>query len=213
MRKIATTAVDLVRRLELRQLHRPDEVHRAQTLRTLFERYDLSGPDPLDLVDEVTRLLEDDQAFRRSVTAQLPASQGNSISAGGSITATGGVIAGGDVSDSNNTDNSRKKTSFGGILVTVVAVAGLLLAGRTVINNLTSNEPGDPVGGSTPALTGAHTCRDFLAADQPTQLATLKRVYLDAGDAESAGDPFILQNGQYTCGRAPNMKLEKLARR
>ncbi|MCX2950924.1 hypothetical protein [Lentzea sp. NEAU-D7] len=213
MRKAATTAVDLVRRLELRQLHRPDEVHRAQALQTLFERYDLADLDPQALISEVTRLLEDDRAFRRSVTAQLPAVQGNTISAGGSITATGGVIAGGDVSGSNNTDNSKKKTSFGGILVTVVAVAGLLLAGRAVINNLTTGDPGDPAGGSIPALTGSHTCRDFLAADQPTQLATLKRVYLEAGDAERAGDPFILQNGQYTCGQAPNMKLEKLARR
>ena len=213
MRKIATTAVDLVQRLELGQLHQRDEVHRAQSLQALFARYDLGDPDPPALVSEVTRLLEDDQAFRRSVTAQLPAFQGNTISAGGSITATGGVIAGGDVSGSNNTDNSRKKTSFGGILVTVVAVAGLLLAGRTVINNLTTGDPGVPGDGSQPSLTGSHTCRDFLAADQPTQLATLKRVYLDAGDAKGAGDPFILQNGQYTCGQAPNMKLEKLPRR
>ncbi|HEX7303363.1 hypothetical protein [Lentzea sp.] len=211
MKEIATTAVDLVRRLELGQLHQPAEVSQAQALQALFARYDLTGPDSRLLAREVAVLLEQDLAFRRSLTAQLPASRGNTIFAGGSIAATDGIIAGGDVKDSHNTDNS-KKTNYGGILVAVVAVAALYFAGKSVINGLGSDDPADPGGGSA-VLTGSHTCRDFLAADQSTQLATLKRIYLDAGDAEQAGDPFILQNGQYTCGQAPNMKLSNLARR
>ncbi|MET9227275.1 hypothetical protein [Lentzea sp. NPDC003310] len=211
MKKIATTAVDLVRRLELRQLHQPDEVNRAQALQALFARYDLRGPDPQVLVGEVTVLLEEDQNFRRSVTAQLPAFHGTTISAGGSISVTDGIIAGGDVRDSHNTHNN-KKTNYGGILVAGVAVVALFLAGRAVVNVI-AEIPADPGGGGAAVLTGSHTCRDFLAADQSTQLATLKRIYLDAGDAERAGDPFILQNGQYTCGQAPNMKLANLARR
>lgn len=210
MRQVAATAVDLVRRWELGQLDRQEEVQRARTLVAVFTRYGLTGLAPPALVGEVARLMEADDGFRRSVTAQLPAGRGNTISAGGPITATGGIIAGGDVSGSHNTDN-RKKISFGGLLVAVVALGALLLVGKSVVGNLVTDVVDGAVDQAT--LTGSDTCRDFLAADPSTQIAVLKRVYLDAGKTERVGDPFILQNGQYECGQAPNMKLEDLARR
>ncbi|WP_394613526.1 hypothetical protein JNUCC0626_26790 [Lentzea sp. JNUCC 0626] len=206
----AFTVVDLVGQLPLGYLS-PEDEKRAQALHRILVQHHVQivGVNRTTLLDRVIELLDDDPAFRRSVTAQL-ATTGTTISAGGSITASGnGVIAGRDVDQSRHTQH--KKTNYGGILVAGVAVVALFLVGKTVINNLGTDEPSTP--GTSSVLTGNHTCRDFLAADQPTQLATLKRIYLDAGDAERAGDPFIMQNGQYTCGQAPNMKLSGLARR
>jgi hypothetical protein len=38
----------------------------------------------------------------------------------------------------------------------------------------------------------------------------MKRLYVAAGKAERAGDPFILQNATYACGRVPNTTLGKI---
>jgi hypothetical protein len=193
-------------------------VQRAQSLHDILTQYQvqIAGVDRMTLISRVSELMDADAAFRDSVTSQLR-STGNTVSAGGSITATHGVVAGGNVSDSNNTDIrnvGNKKNHFGGILVAVVAVVALFLVGKQVISTITENGNG-PSGNSRsggPALTGSSTCRDFLAADPATQTDVLKRVYLAAGREDLAGDPFILQNGQYRCGQAPGIKLERLAR-
>jgi hypothetical protein len=104
-------------------------------------------------------------------------------------------------------DQSKRNTkiNFGGVVVTIVAVAALIFGGKFVIEKIQEST------GST--LTGDSTCTEFLKADSATQVAVMKELYLNAKQPERAGDPFILQNATYSCGQAPNMKLSRLASR
>ncbi|HEY0640571.1 MAG TPA: hypothetical protein VGD67_23320 [Pseudonocardiaceae bacterium] len=156
------------------------------------------------LITEVALRMRTDPTFRAAIAGSLPGTPATGITAGRDISAGGrGIVAGRDVTGSNNVDRSRR-THFGGILVAAVAVVALFLVGRAVVVTLAGEEEA--------GLTGSSTCREFLAAGPQVQLEALKKVYLDAGRADLAGDVFILQNGQYMCGQAPSRTLDSLAR-
>lgn len=165
-----------------------------------------------ELVKAVAEKVQSDEPFRTSLEKLLTPSRHTTMTAGRDMRASGrGIISAGDVSHSNNstvdnsTSSNTKKTHFGGILVAAVAVVALFLIGRAVIVNLASDEGRK--------LDGSSTCRDFLAASPDQQIDGLKRVYLANNRPDLAGDPFILQNGQYSCGNSPSITLDAMARR
>ncbi|MDI5974994.1 hypothetical protein [Amycolatopsis magusensis] len=174
-----------------------DPAHSTALLKFLSDPVSRSNRD--EVVEAVTQKLRSDTAFRSSISDALQPPAHSGISVGGSINAEKSDFAGRDLDKS-------KKTHFGGILVAVVAVVALFLVGREVVVSMASSDEGG-------SLTGKSTCREFLAASSAEQVAVLKRVYLDAGKTERAGDPFILQNGVYLCGGAPSLTLEALAQR
>ncbi|MCG8916276.1 hypothetical protein L6E12_10790 [Actinokineospora sp. PR83] len=216
----AGLAVDLVHRM-LTDTCRADEVQKASALHSLMVK-NLSGSGRSEvlrafhtdlasvvkrrhLVDAVADNLRADLGFRAAVSVYLPPGNSNTIKAGGSISASGqGIVAGGDVRSTNNSHNvDTSKRNYGGIPVAAVAVVALCLVGTGVVISVASG----------PGLDADSTCSEFLAADSDTQVAVLKKVYLAAGKPDRAGDPFILQNGVYTCGLAPNTTLGRLASR
>jgi hypothetical protein len=106
-------------------------------------------------------------------------------------------------------DQSKRTTKnhFGGILIAAVAIVALIALGfgaKAVVANFQEPE--------APPLDANSTCAEFLRADSQTQVAVMKDLYLAAGHADRAGDPFILQNATYSCGQAPNMTLGTLAK-
>lgn len=214
----ASRAVDLVHRMLTGALE-PRDVPAASRLQvliasnltrsgdsTVFMRY-LGDPHSTSarraVVDAVAEQLDHDESFRASVVAQTPQPAQTTLTAGGSISAAGrGIVANGSVSNNNNVN---KKTHLGGIPVAVVAGIALFLVGGTAVVTLTGNDK--------PTLDGSSTCREFLAASPAAQTDALKRVYLANDRADLAGDPFVLQNGQYSCGSAPSLTLDGMARR
>jgi hypothetical protein len=86
----------------------------------------------------------------------------------------------------------------------VVVLIVVLFAGRTVVNLVTK--------GATSGLSGASTCRDYLASsDTQAKAAVMKDLYIKRDKAELASDPFIVQNTEYFCGQRPDTNLADLA--
>ncbi|MEU4247744.1 hypothetical protein AB0F15_10055 [Amycolatopsis sp. NPDC026612] len=167
-----------------------------------FRQHPASTANRDALTQCVARELTND-VFHREVTACLD----QSVTTSGGFRQTSGrdsYGAGRDLS----VDRSRRtsKTSFGGLPVAAVAIVALIALGLGA--KVVFGGSGTQTGTS---LDADSTCTEFLRADPATQMAVVKELYLAAGHADRAGDPFILQNATYACGSSPNMKLRTLA--
>lgn len=48
-------------------------------------------------------------------------------------------------------------------------------------------------------ITGSSTCRQFLGSSQETQYQAAEQIALAENNGQAAGDPFIVQNAEYSC--------------
>jgi hypothetical protein len=172
-----------------------------------FQRDPGSPGNRTALTKRLGRELMDD-TFRWEVTNCLDESTSETSGDFAQVAGRDSYGAGRDLRVDQSRRASTTKNHFGGVLIAVVAVVALIAVGfgaKAVLNSL-----GNSLGSTS--LTGDSTCAEFLRADSATQVAAMKELYLSAGRADRAGDPFILQNATYSCGQSPNMKLSTLAR-
>ncbi|MEC3982132.1 hypothetical protein [Amycolatopsis sp. H20-H5] len=149
-----------------------------------------------------------DDSFRREVSACLDQSATTTSGSFAQHAGRDNFGAGRDLRVDQSERTSNTKNHFGGIVTAVVAVVAIIALGfgaKAVVGKLS-----DSLG---PSLDSGSTCAQFLQADSAAQVAVMKKLYLAAGHADRAGDPFILQNATYSCGQSPNLKLGTLAAR
>jgi hypothetical protein len=165
----------------------------------------------------IETLLEDHPELARELTELVREIERALTPAAGPSSQTvradrGGFASGRDLRVDQRQDHSKttRKTNYGGLVagaVAIVVVVAVLLIGRAVIVNV-----GKAIG-SVSQMNEATTCREFLAADSETQASVMKRLYLKYNHPDAAGDPFIVQNAEYSCGSSPDMTLGQLASR
>lgn len=147
-----------------------------------------------------------DDGFRDLIAAELQQSQPTMTTAVNMANSrrSRATVAGAHSRIEQN-DNRR---SYGGIVVAGVAIAAIAaialvtFIGRAVYVNLVDD--------SSAALTGASTCQEYLTAEDNVRRSTLRKLYVDAGKMEQASDAFLLQNGDFDCGRRPDWTLNQI---
>jgi hypothetical protein len=168
----------------------------GEALFARFER-DPSPSNQAQLRALLAQKFEIDPEFRQKLSSLLPAD--HSVTASNvSVSGSGNVAAGRDYTATTSTQNRR--TSFGGIIVAVVAlgaIALILILGRAVVN-FAGNTLGGTLGSH---LSASSTCKDFLlSTDAQEKMQVMKSLYVERNKPKRAADPFILQNADAMCG-------------
>ncbi|WP_328346503.1 hypothetical protein [Micromonospora sp. NBC_00421] len=148
-----------------------------------------------------------DPQFRATVSriAEKAVDGNASVSFGNTVNSPTNILSGeAQQGDRYNYGHQGNKINFGGILIAVVAVVALFFAGRAIYVSV----GGDSSGGT--GLSESSTCTEYLSKDDATRKETMRRLYLEAGKADRAGDAFILQNADYECGQRPKSTLAQI---
>jgi hypothetical protein len=175
-----------------------------------FDAYesDVAAPAARDRVIQTLRLqLANDAEFRQQVNTLVSRINASDSSVRSVVSAShGSAAAGRDLTQT--TSHSNKRTSYGGIVVAVVAIAVValvLLIGRRVWTAVDHTIQANRLGGNT-------TCSQYLAStDSEAKAGVMKQLYLARNKPQQAGDPFIIQNTEYYCGNNPRTTLAQLA--
>ena len=56
-------------------------------------------------------------------------------------------------------------------------------------------------------ITGSSTCADYLQTSQDVQYESAEKIAIAENNGQAAGDPFIVENTEYTCGQNLNTEL------